>query len=121
MTESDMTISLEDVRLYGYHGVFGQERAVGAEFVVWIDITVPCPAGCETDDIAGTISYADVYDVMKREFDVPSDLLEHLAARVAQALRGRWPFIKSLVVKIRKVAPPIPGFQGAASVTLRQS
>lgn len=118
MTASTITISLEGVRLYGYHGVFGQERTVGAEFEAWVDITVPCPEGCETDKLEGTISYADVYEVLKAEFDRPSDLLEHLVARVAKAVRCRWPQLLSLTVKIRKVAPPIPGFQGSASVTM---
>lgn len=110
-------ISLEDVHLYGYHGVFPQERAVGAEYRVWIDLSVPVPPGCITDSLEGTVSYADVYEVLVREFEVPSALLEHLVYRFTHRLKSRWPQILASKVKIMKAAPPIPRFQGSASVT----
>ena len=119
MSESTILISLEGVRLYGYHGVFEQERRVGAEFEAWVDLEMACPPGCETDNLEGTVSYADVYEVLKTEFDKPSDLLEHLVARISRRIRERWPQLLSLTVKIRKVAPPIPNFQGSASVTIK--
>lgn len=113
-----MTICLEGVRLYGHHGVFPQEKKVGAEFEVWVDFTFPCPAGCYSDCLADTVSYADLYDVVRQEFAIPSELLEHLVKRIADAVSQRWPVFSSLSVKVRKIAPPIPSFQGSASVSL---
>ena len=104
--------------MYGYHGVFDQERRVGAEYELDVDLDMEVPGGCTTDDLADAVSYADVYEVVKAEFARPSDLLEHLVARISHALLERWPQITVARVRARKLAPPIPGFLGSAAVTL---
>lgn len=113
-----LTIKLEQVRLHGYHGVFEQERTVGAEFEIDIEAEISCKSCCSSDLIANTISYADIYETAKAEFDKPSDLLEHLVKRMSDAMLERWPSICSLTVKVTKLSPPIPGFCGRASVSL---
>ena len=121
MLTASMTISLEGVRLYGHHGVFPQEKKVGAEFEVWVDLTLPCPDGCDTDCLADTVSSADLYELVREEFARPSDLLEHLVKCLVETVSQRWPGFSLLSVKVRKVAPPIPSFQGSASVSLSLS
>lgn len=118
MEATSLTISLENVRLYGRHGVFLQEREVGAEFEVSIDVTMQASDGCITDDINGTVSYADIFEVLKEEFEIPSALIENVASRILDALRKRLSHATAITVKIRKISPPIPSFQGSAAVTL---
>ncbi len=113
-----LTISLDDVLLYGRHGVMTQEREVGNEFRVSVAVTMPAPAGCATDKLEGTLSYADIYDVVSEQFSRPSALIEHVAHRISRALFDRWPLIDRVVVKVTKVTPPITGFAGSASVCL---
>lgn len=113
-----MTIKLENMRLYGYHGVLPQEKCVGAEFEVDVEICMPPAQGCYTDTIIDTINYAEIYKIVNREFNIPSDLLEHVVERIADAISNQWPAICSIKVKLTKLAPPIPGFNGKASVTL---
>lgn len=114
--EELLTISLERVRMFGNHGVFVQEQTVGAEYEVSIVITMPPPAGCDTDLLDNTLSYAQLYESLKREFAIHSDLIEHLAKRIAIAITDTWPYILSAEIKITKLAPPIPSFQGSAAV-----
>lgn len=103
--------------MFGHHGVFAQENAVGAEFDVWLEASLPSGAACDTDSIDDTISYAGLYGLLAAEFAVPSALLEHLAKRIAMSVKGRWPQVEAVKVKVCKIAPPIPSFQGSASVT----
>lgn len=120
MTES-FEIELRDVRLYGHHGVFEQERRVGNEFVVDVRVTIPVSEGARADRLEGTISYADMYECVREEMSRPSELLEHVAVRIGEALLSRWSFIEEGEVRIRKCTPPIPGFAGTASVKYRFS
>ena len=70
-----------------------------------------------SDQLDGTISYADIYAVVAAQMQTPSRTLEHAAIRIAEALQSGYPQIKSGSVKITKVTPPIPGICGSASVT----
>lgn len=109
------------MRMHGHHGVFEQERRVGAEFEMDVEIHMPPVVGCSTDLIDDTVSYADIYEVVNKEFKIPSDLLEHVVERVADAICNKWQAISYVKVKLTKLAPPIPCFNGKASVTLEVS
>lgn len=114
-----LTISLEDVLLHGYHGVMEQEKKVGNEFSLTVEAEMIPPEGCLTDSLQGTISYAEMYDVVREEFAKRADLIEHVAHRIASALLLRWPQIETVKVKLTKMAPPIPSFAGRSAVTLQ--
>lgn len=120
---ASLELTLTDARFHGYHGVFEQERTVGNEFAV--DLTATLLLDCRdtmaatiTDELADTISYADLYDRVRENMTVPCRLLEHLAARIVDDLAARWPQIESLHVRITKLAPPIPGSDCRASVAI---
>lgn len=101
-------IDIEGLRLFGRHGVLEQERTVGNEFVVDITIFYPAARAAETDDIDLTLNYAEVVEIAKEEFEIPSKLIENVALRIARRLRGQWPRIDSGSVSVAKLSPPIP-------------
>lgn len=111
------TVSLKAVRFQARHGVFPQERCVGNEFIVDLKVSYPAPEN-NTDDLSHTISYADLYYIVDREMRVPSDLLEHVARRIVDAVRRIFPVSTSVSVSIEKVRPPIAGMAGNAAVCL---
>ena len=113
-----ITISLSDVRFFAYHGVFPQERRVGNEFSVDIDVIIPEEMIDESDQIKNTVSYADIYDIIKVEMDRPCELLETVLLKIRKRIRDIWPDVKGGKIKITKISPPISGFIGSASVTL---
>ncbi|MCM1319750.1 MAG: dihydroneopterin aldolase [Muribaculaceae bacterium] len=116
-----MTISLDEVRLYGYHGVLDQERKVGAEYELNIELILDPPSGCITDELTDTVSYADLFTLACDEFNKPCQLLEHLVYNIADAVLLRWKAVKRVSAKVSKLAPPIPGCLGRASVALTLS
>ena len=116
-----MTIALENLRLYGFHGVLPQERKVGAEYELNIEILLPMPDACVTDNLSDTVSYADVYALVSDLFAKPVELLEHLAYTMARAVLNRWQVVEGVNIKVTKLAPPIPGCLGNASVSLSLS
>ena len=81
------TIELEKMRFYARHGVFPQERAVGNWFEVSVSLTYEADADMAPDDnLAGTINYARVAEIVTHEMAIPSQLLETVALRIRRPL-----------------------------------
>lgn len=114
------SIILKGVRIYAYHGVLEQERRIGAYFTIDIKLETDFSRAMETDNLAGTISYADVYEVVRQEMAIPSKLLEHVAGRIINALRQRYIFNK-VYIRIMKENPPMGADIEGAGVEIEQN
>lgn len=108
-------ISLRDVTMFARIGVFEQERTVGNEFTLNVSVTLDA-AGFEEENLGGSVSYADIYDVAKEIMARPHLLLETVALEIARALQDRFPAITQGCIEIVKKRPPIKGFDGQAGV-----
>ena len=101
------SIFLDEVRFHAFHGVMPQERAVGADFTVWLKVGYDFVKAAESDELIDTISYADLYEVVRAEMDKPSQLLEHVALRIVKAVAARWPRIDTIDLRLAKDNPPM--------------
>ncbi len=111
-------IEIEGMKFYAYHGYFESERIVGNEFVVDISIETDCSAAAASDSLEDALNYQSVYDLVKREMQVKSFLLEHVAGRILITLQTEFPNIQNARIKVSKVNPPMGGEVENASVTL---
>ncbi len=118
MKAADTSIIINDLRLYAYHGVLPQERRVGGWFVVSLRVHYNITRAMETDEVADTLNYADLYGVVKAEMAVPSQLLEHVAGRIAKAVFGRFPEVLALDLSVTKENPPMGANCSGAGVEL---
>lgn len=100
-------ILIEGLRLYAHHGVLPQERKIGAYFTLDLDITTDFTEAMQTDQLKGTISYADILQTVRREMSIPSQLLEHAAGRIAQAILAEYPSALAVRIKMLKENPPM--------------
>ncbi len=119
MPENTQTfeIKLHDVRIHARHGVFPQEEAIGNEFLVNLTVRIPAvDFDPEADDLASTLSYADLYALLTREMARRARLLETVCVRTANALKATFPTIQSGEIEIVKVTPPISGIVGTTGV-----
>lgn len=112
-----ITVTLDRIRLYARHGVMAQERKVGNLFEVSVTLSYEgkIPVSDSLDD---TINYAAVASAVREEMAEPSQLLEHVAFRIArrvQALDGSK--VCSGSVTVAKVTPPLGMAIAAASAT----
>ena len=119
MTIATGKISLDDMRFYAYHGVMEQERRVGSEYSVSLIVEADLTDAARTDDVADTINYAELYELVKREMATPSKLLEHVAARIGQRAIEAYERITAVTVKVTKLNPPMGGDSKGASVELK--
>ena len=120
MSQLTATIRIDRLTVFARHGVAPQERAVGNRFEVWVGIEYPAVGAMAFDRLDATVNYADVVRIVKEQMSTASDLIEHAAGRILEALRAEYPLMTAAEVTVSKPSPPIPGVQlAAASVTLR--
>ena len=114
----DSSIFLDKVRLYAFHGVAEQERRVGGWFTVSVCLHYNICKALETDNVADTVSYADLFEVVKQEMAIPSQLLEHVAGRIASVILRQFTEAESVKVKVVKENPPMGACCDGAGVEL---
>jgi len=112
-------IELSNMRFYAYHGVLPQETLIGNEFEVTVILEADISAACRSDDVKDTLNYADLFDLVKKEMQTPSRLLEHVAGRIYSRLTGDYPHITSLEVRVAKMHPPVNGEMEKAVIIVR--
>lgn len=112
-------ITLTGIRAVGYHGVFDHERRDGQPFVV--DIELHRPLDTTSDDLAGTVNYAEVAQAVE---DIitgrPRDLIETVAGDVASRCLT-FPGVQSVCVTVHKPNAPLPQEFSDVAVTIRRS
>ena len=111
-------ITINDMRFYAHHGCFEQERVIGTHFRVDLSFTTDTSKAEISDNIVDTVSYLDVYQVVKAEMMPPSHLLEHVARRVGERVLADFPAVDTVNVKVSKLNPPLGGQMDSVSVTL---
>ena len=109
-------ISINGMRFYAHHGCFEQERVIGTHFQVDLRMEVDTSRAEISDNIEDTVDYLEVYQVVKREMDNPSHLLEHVARRAGEAVRAQFSDTKNVVVRVSKLNPPLGGHMDSVSV-----
>lgn len=115
------SIILKGVRIYAYHGVLPQERTVGAYFTIDLKLETDFSRAIETDELEGTISYADVLDIVKREMAIPSQLLEHVGGRIVKALHSEYNNINKVYLRLMKENPPMGGDLIGAGIEIEET
>ncbi len=100
-------IFLNNIVFFAYHGVAPQEQIVGNEFYVTIRLKVNIQIAALTDEVSNTVSYANVFESIKSEMDIPSKLLENIAARIIKRLFKDYNQIETIELKLGKRNPPM--------------
>ena len=102
-----MYIRMEGMKFYAFHGVMPQENVVGSYFYIDLKLKTDFTRAAETDELEGTVSYADISTIVKEEMETPSKLLEHVCQRIAQRIFTDFPTIEAIDIRLNKENPPM--------------
>ena len=72
-----------------------------------------------SDDVKDTLDYGALYQLVAREMQEPSNLLEHVAGRIAEAIEKAFPKVSSIDLTLTKQNPPMGADCEGASVEIR--
>lgn len=101
-------IHMEGFAVHGLHGVLEDEKRDGHTFLVDCRLQVDTRSAGRDDDLLRTVSYADVAEIVHRVISSPSvDLIETLAARIAEQTFAAHPLVRAMTVRINKPTAPI--------------
>ncbi len=111
-------IKIEDMEFYAFHGHYREEQIVGNHFLVDVTIDTDTDPAGKSDDLKDTINYQKAYLVVKREMEVKSHLLEHIAKRILDSLYADFSGIERITVRVSKMNPVMGGRIGRVSVEI---
>lgn len=114
-----VTVELNAATFFAFHGLYEEEKKTGGEFEVNLGVSYFTNIAV-IDNIEQTINYVKLYELVKQQMQVPTGLLETVAMQIAEKIKGVFPFVNEITVKIEKKHPPVHNFSGSLSVTYRK-
>lgn len=111
-------VVLNNLRFNARHGVLPQERATGGEFIVNLRAKYPLAKAVESDDVADTLNYAELFEIINKEMQKPSCLLEHVAGRIGKSIFEAMPEVEAIDITLAKTNPPMGADLDSAAVEL---
>ncbi len=118
MVDRQGILELEGMEFHSFHGVLEREKVAGNLFVVDFRGVLDMRAAAQSDALEDALNYAEIYNVVAAEMDIPSDLLEHVAGRIVKALAAKFPQLESFSVRVSKRRPPVAGVVQWSRITL---
>src|SRR3712207_1578273 len=100
-------VYLRNLRFHAYHGVEAQERLTGNDYEVDLRLAVDVGQAILSDDVSHTVNYASVYELVRQEMAVPSNLVEHVAGRIGMRIMEQWPQVTMVDISLTKLNPPM--------------
>ena len=114
-------IEIKGIKSFGYHGVFESENTAGQDFFVDVTLELDLSRASETDDVADTVNYAEITDLVVEE--VTGDrvaLIEKLAARIADRIKESYSQVTKVSVTVHKPQAPVNAVVRDISVTINR-
>jgi|SRR6516162_3097837 dihydroneopterin aldolase len=114
-----VTIELHNLIMHGHHGIHEEEQEVMNTFEVNLDVKYDeKKSGFER--IEDTISYVDLYEIVRQKIQVPGPLLEKICQGIIRKIRHQYPMVREISISIHKLQAPIENFQGKVGVSMRR-
>lgn len=114
-------IAITGMNFFAHVGVGEQERAVGEDISVSVELTAETRnEAFENDQITNTIDYSEVYARIKKAINIPAKLLEHVAYNIAQGIMGL-NGILAANISVTKKNPPMGSDGASATISISVS
>lgn len=115
------SIAITGMNFFAHVGVGEQERAVGEDISVSVELTAETrDEAFESDQITNTIDYSEVYARIRKATNIPAKLLEHVAYNIAQGIIGL-NGILAANISVTKKNPPMGSDGASATISISVS
>lgn len=111
-------IALEGLEFFAFHGFHKEEKKIGNRYGVDIIVETNLNEASYHDELAETVDYTQLYEVVRTEMQQPASLLEHIAQRIIDRVFTTFTRVIAIEVTISKYNPPIGGICRRAYVEL---
>ena len=114
-------VELNELKLFGYHGLNEEELLHGTFFQFDLSVTTDFGEAMDSDKIDGTLNYVELINLIKKENHEASKLLEHLGGRIVKGIFKAHPLAQSVSLKIQKLNPPIREDLKSVAIQIEES
>jgi dihydroneopterin aldolase len=104
-----ITVALEGVEFFAYHGFYPEEQILGTRFFVDIAVNFATESTLKDDKISNTVDYEALYKIIKEEMEYPRKLIETVVQAIIDKVAANFPFINDAKVTLRKMHPAVGG------------
>jgi dihydroneopterin aldolase len=111
-------ITVEGIRVFAYHGHLPEEAKLGGHFIVNIWVTADTKKVEKSDDLNDTVDYVKIIEIVKQQMAIRSDMIEHPARRIVEAILPLQK-VQKVKVEVQKITPPIDATFDKISVTIK--
>ena len=112
-------IAVTRIAVFGRHGVLPEEAILGQRFYISLDAQLDLGPAGRSDDVAQTVSYADLAQIV---VDIATgqrfNLIEALAETIAAVILDRFAPVESITVRVDKPSAPVPAILDGVSVAI---
>lgn len=107
-------LTLKNMSFFGYHGVYAEERKLGQQIQVDVEMVSDLSDAGLKDDLQLTVNYVDVYELVRKIVETEQFfLIEGMALAIVNRLGEKYS-LKTITVRVRKPQPPVGGLVEAA-------
>jgi len=110
-----LSIHLNNVSFFAYHGLYENERVNGNTFI--INATVSYHPLGKIDSIEDTIDYSSIYEMIHQRMLIATPLLETIVMDIAHKILTVYPLAEEVYISLTKEKPPIANFEGSVGVS----
>jgi dihydroneopterin aldolase len=112
-------IGVARIAVFGRHGVLPEEAVLGQRFYISIDARLDLAPAGRSDEVAHTVSYADLTEIAvsiatERRFN----LIEALAESIAATILERHDMVEAITIRIDKPSAPVPAILDGVNVEI---
>ena len=111
-----ITIHLQNLKFYSFHGVHEEEKLLGNDYEVNADVQFH-EEDSEIDSLSQTINYVDIFEIIKNRMNTPTQLLETVVMDIGNTIHEKYNYVRSINISLKKNHPPIQGIQGSVGVS----
>ena len=113
-------ITVEGIRVFAYHGHLPEEAVLGGHFIINVWVESDTVEVEKTDDLNDTVDYVKIIEIVKQQMAVRSNMIEHPAKRIVDAILPLHK-VQKVIVEVEKALPPIDACFDKISVTTEGS
>ena len=109
-----LSIQLNSLSFFAYHGLYEEEKVNGNDFIV--NAIIDFNPKKKIDTISETIDYVAIYELIEKRMQIATPLLETIVMDLATLILDKFTLAETVYIELTKQKPPIHNFKGNVSV-----
>jgi len=99
------TLTFDNIKLYGFHGLHAEESLIGTDFTIHIKARLSADFLKENPTLQNSVNYELLYQVLNETFSRREDLIETVALNIFKAMKSNFDQVGHWTIKIEKKNP----------------